>query len=79
MFDKIEALCTKYEDFDQSYLNTDSKTQNVEELSLDLISTIICGKISKVVVSKTPRIHSETNQKLSNPISMRRANYAHFI
>ena len=37
MFDQIEALCTKNEDFYQTYLNTGSKTQNVEELSLDLI------------------------------------------
>ena len=34
---KIEALRTKNVDFDQTYLNTGSKTQNVEELSLDLI------------------------------------------
>ena len=34
---KIEALCTKSEDFDQTYLNTGSKTQNVEKLSLDPI------------------------------------------
>ena len=34
---KIEALYTKNEDFDQTCLNTGSKTQNVEELSLDLI------------------------------------------
>ena len=27
---KIEALCTKNEDFDQTYLNTGSKTQNVD-------------------------------------------------
>ena len=31
---KIEALCTKNEYFDQTYLITGSKTQNVEELSL---------------------------------------------
>ena len=37
MFDQIEALCTKNEDFDQTYLNTGSKIQNVEQLSLDLI------------------------------------------
>ena len=37
MFDKIEALCTKNKDFNQTYLNTGLKTQNVEELSLDLI------------------------------------------
>jgi hypothetical protein len=34
---KIEAFCTKNEDFDHIYLNTGSKTQNVEKLSLDLI------------------------------------------
>ena len=34
---KIEAFCTKNEDFDQIYLNTGSKNQNVERLSLDLI------------------------------------------
>ena len=34
---QIEAFCTKNGDFDQTYLKTDSKTQNVEELSLDLI------------------------------------------
>ena len=34
---QIQAFCTKNEDFDQIYLNTGSKTQNVEELSLDLI------------------------------------------
>ena len=33
----LEALCAKNEDFDQTYLNTGSKTQNVGELSLDLI------------------------------------------
>ena len=37
MFDQIEAFCTKYEDFDQTHLNKGSKTQNLEELSLDLI------------------------------------------
>ena len=30
-------MCTKNEDFDGTYLNIGSKTQNVEELSLDLI------------------------------------------
>ena len=34
---EIEVLCTKNEDFDQAYLNTGSKTQNVEESSLDMI------------------------------------------
>ena len=34
---KIEALCTKNEDFDQIYLNSGLKIQNVEELSLDRI------------------------------------------
>ena len=33
---KIEDLCTKKEDFDQTYLNTGSNTQNVEEFSLDI-------------------------------------------
>ena len=33
----FEAFCTKNEDFDQAYVNTSSKTQNVEELRLDLI------------------------------------------
>ena len=38
MFDqKNEAFCSKNEDLDQTYLNAGSKTQNVEELSLDLI------------------------------------------
>ena len=34
---KIEAFFTKNEDFDQTYLDTGSNTQIVEELSLDLI------------------------------------------
>ena len=35
---EIKALYTqKNEDFDQSYLNTGLKTQNVKELRLDLI------------------------------------------
>ena len=34
---KIEDFCAKNEDFDQTYVNTGSKTQNEEELSLDLI------------------------------------------
>ena len=49
---KIEAVRTKNEGFDQTHLNTGSKTQNVEESSLDLI--IISGKISQVLVNKTP-------------------------
>ena len=32
----LVAFCTKNEGFDQTYLNTGSKTQNVEKLSLDL-------------------------------------------
>ena len=47
---KIEALCTKNEDFDQTY----SKTQNEKEVSLDLIFHYRSGKISKVLVRKTP-------------------------
>ena len=34
---KIEAFCARNKDFDQKYLNTGSKTQNVAKLSLDLI------------------------------------------
>ena len=37
VFRYVEAFCTQNEDFDQIYLNTGSKTQNVEMLSLDLI------------------------------------------
>ena len=35
MFDQIEAFGAKNEDFDQTYLHKGSKTQNVEELTLD--------------------------------------------
>ena len=52
MFDQNWSFLHKKEDFDQTYLNTGSKTQNVEELGLDLI--IISGKISKVLLNKTP-------------------------
>jgi hypothetical protein len=34
---KIEAMSTKKEVFDQTYLRADSKTQNVEEMGLNLI------------------------------------------
>ena len=34
---KIEAFCTKIEDFDRLYLNGGSKTQSVENSSLNLI------------------------------------------
>ena len=34
---KLKLFVQKKEDFGQIYLNTDSKTQNVEKLSLDLI------------------------------------------
>ena len=37
MFDQNSSFLQKIEDFDQIYLNTGSKTQNVEKLSLDLI------------------------------------------
>ena len=55
------------EDFDQIYLNTGSKPQNVEKLSLDLISKIISGKISKVLVNRTPVeiIHSQPDRNQS--------------
>ena len=46
---KIEAFYTKNEDFDQKYLNTGSKTQNVEDLSLDLIfHDNLLSKIKKI-------------------------------
>ena len=41
------------EDFDQTYVDAGSKTQNVEELSLIWYSKIISGKISKVLENKT--------------------------
>ena len=50
---KNEALCTKNEDFDQTYLNTGSKIQNVKAICI-WYSIIISGKISKVLVNKTP-------------------------
>ena len=57
---RIEALCTKNEDFDQTYLNTGSKTQNVEELSLDLIfHNNFSNKNSKL------RIHSRLDRNQS--------------
>jgi hypothetical protein len=34
---KVFTFCGKTFNFDQTYLNTGSKTQNVKELSLDLI------------------------------------------
>ena len=50
---KIEAFCTKNEDFDQTYVNTGLKTQNVEKLSLDMIYSIIFArKIAKVLVTE---------------------------
>ena len=39
---KIKAFCTKNEDFDQIWLNTGSKTQDVGKLSLHLIFYNIC-------------------------------------
>ena len=49
---RIEAFCTKNEDFDQVYLDTDSKTQNGEKLSLDLIFHNIFDEISKLLATK---------------------------
>ena len=37
MLDQNLTVCTKSSNFDETYLDTGSKTQNVEELSLDLI------------------------------------------
>ena len=52
---KIFMFCVKSFNFDQTYyLNTGSKTQNVEDLSLDLIFHIISDDISKALVDKTP-------------------------
>ena len=52
---KIEALCTKNEDFDHTYVNTGSKTQKFGKVKPRFdIPLIISGKISKVLVSKTP-------------------------
>ena len=50
VWSNFEAFCTKNEDFDQIYLNTGLKTQNVEKLSLD--SIIFVGKIVIVLVSE---------------------------
>ena len=47
----VKAVFLKNEDFDLIYLNTGSKAQNVEKLSLDLIFYDIC-KIAKVLVTK---------------------------
>ena len=43
-------LFAQNEDFDQIFLNTGSKTQNVENLSLNLMS----GKMSTVLVNRAP-------------------------
>ena len=37
MFDTMFIVCANSFNFEQTYLNTGLKTQNVEELSLDLI------------------------------------------
>ena len=51
----MKLFAQKNEDFDQIYLNAASKTQNVEKLSLDLTFYNNSGKISKVLVNRTPR------------------------
>ena len=43
----------KNEDFDQTYVDAGSKTQNVEEWRVIWYSKIISGKISKVLENKT--------------------------
>ena len=45
-------FCAKSFNFDQTYLNTGLKTQNGEELSLDLIFLNNFGKISKKIVTQ---------------------------
>ena len=57
----MDAFCTKNEDFDQIYLNTGLKTQNVEKLSLRY-SIIISGKMSKVLVNITPSYQFTLNR-----------------
>ena len=37
LYEEIRYVSSKDEDFDQTYVNTGLKTQNMEELSLDLI------------------------------------------
>ena len=62
---KIEAFCTKNEDFDQTYLNTGSKTQTVGDLSLDLIfHNNFCYKI-KSFSKQNSRIHSKLDRNQS--------------
>ena len=46
---KIEAFCTKNEDFDQIYLNTVLKTHNVEKPKIRTISAAtLAGKSPKI-------------------------------
>ena len=54
MFDQNLHFCAKSFNFDQTYLNTGSKTQNVENLSLDLIFYDICWQNSKSFSNITP-------------------------
>ena len=49
---KIFIFCAKSFDFNQANLKTGLKTQNGEELSLDLIFLNNFGKISKQFVTK---------------------------
>ena len=57
---KISIFCAKIFNFDQTYLNTGSKTENVEELSLDLIFHInflissLCKQKSKLRIYSKP-------------------------
>ena len=49
---KIFIFCAKSFNFNQTYLKTGLKTQNGEELSLDLIFLNNFGKISKKIVTQ---------------------------
>ena len=50
----FQTFLIKPEDFDQICLNTVLKTQNVEELSLDLIFHNNFWYLLKALVNKTP-------------------------
>ena len=68
---EYQKLCAqKNEDFDQTHLNTGSKTQNVEKLSLDLIFHINFWKNIKSFSKQNSvlRIHSKLDRNQSKMI-----------
>ena len=67
MFDQNWSFLHKNEDFDQIYLNTGSKTQNVEELSLDLIFNNNFYQNIKSFIKQNSklRIHSKPDRNQS--------------